>query len=194
MRPSILITTLVALLALTGMALANIPDCTQSSIDTPARLGRSPKNVEVNDPTFQYTFKLTVRNAAGTPIPGWQASDVTLAVAAPCQNPFAGLNPNDVSDGNGKFTWGPLSLDRPGGSCSSANVVIVRIISANCTYNLNSVTSPDEDGNNLIALSDLQDLQVSFVNQNNPYQGDLNFDGVISLGDVLFFQRHFVAP
>lgn len=194
MRPSILIMTLVALLALTGMALANIPDCNQSSIDTPARLGRSPKNVEVADPLFQYTFKLTVRNQAGTPIPAWAANDVTLEVLAPCQNPFAALNPNGASDANGKFTWGPASLDRPGGSCSGANVVRVRIISANCTYNLNQVTSPDEDGDNTIALADLSTFQQSFVNQNNPYQGDLNFDGSISLGDLQFFQRHFTAP
>jgi len=194
MRPSILITTLVALLALTGMALANIPDCNQSSIDTPARLGRSPKNAEVTDPTAQYTFKLTVRNAAGTPIAGWAANDVTLEVLAPCQNPFAGLNPNGASDANGKFTWGPASLDRPGGSCAGANVVRVRIVSANCTYNLNQVTSPDEDGDNLVALNDLAIFQQSFVNNNNPHQGDLDFDGVIALSDLGFFQKHFVAP
>jgi hypothetical protein len=192
MRPSILITTLVALLALTGMALANIPDCTQSSIDTPARLGRSPKNSEVNA-TFQYTFKLTVRNTAGTPIANWAASDVTLSVVAPCQNPFALLNPNANSDPNGKFTWGPLSLDRPGGSCTGAGVVAVRIISVPCNYFLNAVTSPDEDGDGAVALADLSLFQQSFVNQNNPHQGDLNFDGSISLGDLSFFQSHFVA-
>ncbi len=194
MRPSTLILTLVALLALTGMALANIPDCGQSSIDTPAKLGRSPKNVEVNDPLFQYTFKLTVRNAAGTPIANWAAADVALEVLAPCQNPFAGLNPNGASDANGKFTWGPTSLDRPGGSCTGANVARVRIISANCTYNLNSVTSPDEDGDNLVALADLSVFQQSFVNQNNPHQGDLNFDGAIALSDLQYYQRHFTAP
>jgi hypothetical protein len=194
MRPSIPIMTLVALLALTGMALANIPDCTQSSIDTPARLGRSPKNVEVANATFQYTFKLTVRNSAGTPLANWPANDVTLSVLAPCQNPFALVNPNGPSDANGKFTWGPASLDRPGGSCTGAGVVAVRIISVPCNYVLNAVTSPDEDGDNAIALADLSILQQSFFNQNNPHQGDLNFDGSISLGDLSFLQVHFNAP
>lgn len=194
MRPSIFITALVALLALTGMALANIPDCGQSTFDAPARLGRSPKNTEVVNPIFKYTFVFTVRNSAGVPIANWAAADVTLDVLAPCQNPFAGLNPNGVSNANGQLTWGPASLDRPGGSCTGANVVRVRIISVDCNKFLNQVTSPDEDGDNSIALADLSIFQQSFTNQNNPHQGDLNFDGSISLGDLSFFQNHFTAP
>lgn len=193
MRPSILIMTLVALLALTGMALANIPDCTQSSIDPPAKLGRSPKNNEVN-PTYQYMFSLTVRNSAGTPIANWAAADVTLSVVAPCQNPFGPINANGPSDANGKMTWGPASLDRPGGSCTGAGVVAIRIISVPCNYVLNAVTSPDEDGDNAVALTDLTIFQQSFVNQNNPHQGDLNLDSSISLIDLVFFQNHFTAP
>jgi hypothetical protein len=175
------------------MALANVPDCNQSSFDVPTKLGRSPKNLEVGG-TFQYTLGFTVRNSAGTPIPNWPANDVTLAVLAPCQNPFTGLNPNGASNANGTFTWGPASLDRPGGSCTGANVVRVQIISVSCDKFLTTATSPDEDGDNSIALTDLSLFQGSFVNQNNPHIGDLNRDGAITLGDLAFFQSHFVAP
>jgi hypothetical protein len=71
--------------------------------------------------------------------------------------------------------------------------VRVRIISINCDKYLHNVTSPDEDGDNAVALTDLSVLQQAFVHQSPLYQGDLNFDGVISLADLAFFQAHFVA-
>jgi len=189
MTLSIFTLTLFALLMLSNVAAGELPDCLQSTIDPPARLGRSPKNVEVGDPDFQYTLSFTVRNAAGTPILGWSAADVTLEVLAPCQNPFGPLNP-----GPG-LVWDAARLDRPGGSCTGANVVRVRLISANCTWYLNSVTSPDEDGNGSVALADLSIFQQAFVAGGPFFQGDLNLSGGFpDLGDLLFFQKHFTAP
>jgi hypothetical protein len=58
---------------------------------------------------------------------------------------------------------------------------------------LDSVTSPDQDGDGLVALNDLQTWQTAFVGQSPLYQGDLDFDGEIALGDLVRWQSHFVA-
>jgi hypothetical protein len=192
MRPSILLTILLALPAWIGVTGANVPDCLQCTIDPPAKLGRSPKNFDVANP-FQYTLRFTLRNEAGVPIYNWPRQDITLDVLAPCQNPFAGLNPTSVLGAT--MIWDPIALDRPGGSCTGPNVVRVRIISLNCDRYLNAVTSPDEDGDAQVALADLAVFQQAFVTGGPPYQGDLNLSGgAPDLGDLSFFQRHFVAP
>ncbi len=190
MRPSILITTLIATLALTGVAMANIPDCDQSSFDVPAVLGRSPKNIEVGDPVFQYTLSFTLRNSAGQPLASYDRTDVTLEVLTPCQNPFSGLNP----DACNPCVWGAALLDRPGGSCTGTNVVHVRIDTYNCDKYLDIATSPDEDGDNTVSLTDLTIFQTAFRNGGPAHQGDLNRSGgPPDLTDLTFFQRHFRA-
>ena len=193
-RTLILIAAVCAVQVAGGTAVAQYPDCNQSFVIPPARLGLSPKNLEVAT-QFQYTLRMQLWNMAGAPEANWPAGDIVLEVAAPCPNPFTGLNPNGPSNANGIITWGPIELDRPGGSCAGANVVHIRIISVNCDYFLNSVTSPDEDGDGLVALADLSVFQQAFVNGGPTHQGDLNLsDGRPDLGDLGFFQRHFVAP
>jgi hypothetical protein len=193
MRLAVTTSLTLAGLAVAGMALANIPDPAQSSFGN--RLGRSPKNVEVANPTFQYTYSGVLRNSVGAPIAGWPLTDIVLEINAPCQNPVS-LNPIANSDANGNVSWNAVKLDQGGGSCTGVNVVDVRIIStATILKNLNSVTSPDEDGNTQIALADLSVFQQAFVTGLPLYQGDLNLSGgPADLGDLSFFQQHFVAP
>jgi len=192
MRLAVTTSLTLAGLAVAGMALANIPDQSQSTFGN--RLGRSPKNVEVANPTFQYTYSGVLRNAVGAPIAGWPLTDIVLEINAPCQNPVS-LNPIANSDANGNVTWNAVKLDQGGGSCTGANVADVRIISIGVFKTLTSVTSPDEDGNGSIALADLSTFQQAFVNAGPQYQGDLNLNGSApDLGDLSFFQQHFVAP
>ena len=192
MRLAVSMVLCLAFVAVAGMALANVPDPQQSTFDS--RLGRSPKNVEVNDPVFDYTFSGTLRNAAGQPVANWPANDIELEINAPCQNPVV-LNPSAASDANGNVVWNATRLDQGGGSCTGTAVVEIRLVSVGIFRTLNQVTSPDQDGDTLIALSDLQVFQQAFVNGGPQYQGDLNLSGGLpDLGDLSFFQKHFVAP
>jgi hypothetical protein len=192
MRLAVSSVVCLALVLVTGMALANVPDPQQSTFDS--RLGRSPKNIEVGNPVFQYTFDGTLRNAAGQPVANWPANDIELEIKAPCQNPVV-LNPNAASDANGNVVWNATKLDQGGGSCQSTAVVEIRIVSVGLFRTLNEVTSPDEDGNTLVALSDLSVFQQAFVTGGPGFQGDLNLSGgAPDLGDLSFFQQHFVAP
>ena len=192
MRLAVTTSLTLAGLAVAGMAMANIPDVTQRTFGN--RLGRSPKNVEVANPTFQYTYSGVLRNSAGAPIAGWPAADIVLEINAPCQNPVS-LNPVANSDANGNVTWNAVKLDQGGGSCTGANSADVRIISIGVFKTLTSVTSPDEDGGGTIALADLSTFQQAFVNGSPQYQGDLNLNGSApDLADLAFFQQHFVAP
>ena len=192
MRLAVTTSLTLAGLAVAGMAMANIPDVTQSSFGN--RLGRSPKNVEVGNATFQYTYSGVLRNSVGAPIAGWPAADILLEINAPCQNPVQ-LTPVGNSDANGNVTWNAVKLDQGGGSCAGANVADVRIVSIGIFKTLTSVTSPDEDGNGVIALPDLGTFQSAFTSGGPAHQGDLNLSGgVPDIGDLGFFQQHFVAP
>ena len=192
MRLAVTTSLTLAGLAVAGMALANIPDQSQSTFGN--RLGRSPKNVEVANPAFQYTYSGVLKNSVGAPIAGWPLTDIVLEINAPCQNPVS-LNPIANSDANGNVVWNAVKLDQGGGSCAGANVADVRIISIGIFKTLTTVTSPDEDGNTFVALGDLTIFQTSFVNGTPLYTGDLNLSGgVPDLSDLSFFQQHFVAP
>ena len=192
MRLAVTTSLTLAGLAVAGMALANIPDQSQSTFGN--RLGRSPKNVEVANPPFQYTYSGVLKNSVGAPIAGWPLTDIVLEINAPCQNPVS-LNPIANSDANGNVVWNAVKLDQGGGSCTGANVADVRIISIGIFKTLTTVTSPDEDGNALIALGDLTIFQQAFVTGTPLYQGDLNLSGgAPDLSDLSFFQQHFVAP
>jgi hypothetical protein len=192
MRRAVSMVLCLALLAAAGMAMANVPDPQQSTFDS--RLGRSPKNIEVNDPNFDYTFSGTLRNAAGQPVANWPANDIELEINAPCQNPVV-LNPSGPSDANGNVLWNASRLDQGGGSCIGTAVVEIRLVSVGLFRTLNEVTSPDENGNAVVALEDLSVFQGAFVNGSPQYQGDLNLSGGLpDLADLSFFQKHFVAP
>lgn len=192
MRLAVSTTLCIALLATAASVLANTPDPAQSTFGN--ALGRSPKNIEVANPTFQYTFAGVLRNAAGTPLGGYPAQlDFQLIIKAPCQNPVT-LLADGPSDPNGNILWGVAKLDQGGGACAGAAIVEVRSIQLGLFKTLNEVKSPDENGDTLVALQDLVTFQQAFVNQTPLYQGDLNLDGLIALQDLTFFQRHFVAP
>ncbi len=192
MRLAVSMVVCLVIVVTAGMALANVPDPQQSTFDS--RLGRSPKNLEVNDPNFDYTFSGTLRNAAGQPVANWPANDIELEINAPCQNPVV-LNPSGASDANGNVLWNASRLDQGGGSCIGTAVVEIRLVSVGLFRTLNSVTSPDQNGNAVVALEDLSVFQSAFVSGGPQYQGDLNLSGGLpDLGDLSFFQKHFVAP
>jgi len=175
-----------------GAALANVPDTGMSTWSN--RLGRSPKNVEVANPTFQYTYSGVLRNNAGQPIPNWPASDIRLEINDPCQNPTS-ITPDGPSDANGNITWSAVKLDQGGGSCTGVNVVFVRLLSVGVFKVLNEVTSPDENGDGVVSLTDLGTFQTAFINGGPQFQGDLDLSGgAPNLSDLGFFARHFLAP
>lgn len=193
MRLAVSTTLCIALLAITAAsALANTPDPLQSTAD--AKVGRSPKNVEVANPIFQYVLRMVVRNAAGQPISGYAAqNDMAFEVLAPCQNPFL-VMADGPSDANGNIQWGVPKLDQQGGSCTGPAMAKIHSLALGEFKTYTEVTSPNEDGDAFVALADLTLWQQSFVSQTNSYRGDLNLDNIIALTDLTLFQNHFVAP
>jgi hypothetical protein len=183
----------IAVVVVAGTASANNPDPNQSSFGP--FVGRSPNNVAVGNPIFQYTYAGVLRNAAGQPISGFDNADVELRILAPCQNPIV-LNPDADSDANGNVVWGVAAMQAAGGgSCQGvgpdAPVVEVHVLGIGLFESLNSVTSPDEDGNDIVDLGDFVTLRAAFLTGSPLYQGDLNGDGLITLADISFFQQHF---
>jgi hypothetical protein len=158
-------------------------------------LGRSPKNVEVGDPGFQYIYQGRLMDLLGVPIQGWPLTDIQLEILTPCQNPIV-LHPIANSGPDGLVMWNAASLDQMGGgACQGQEVVVVRLVSIGVFKTLNFVVSPDENGDGLIGLGDLSTFQQAFINGGPPYQGDLNQSGgPPDLADLQFFQRHFTAP
>jgi len=158
-------------------------------------LGRSPKNVEVGDPGFQYTYQGRLMDTVGNPIAGWPSSDVQLEILTPCQNPIV-MHPIANSGPDGLVMWNAARLDQAGGgACQGPGVAIVRLLSIGVFKTLNYVASPDENGDGLIGLGDLSTFQQAFINGGPPYAGDLNQSGgPPDLADLQFFQRHFTAP
>src|SRR5687767_8432585 len=92
---------LAALLSLAGPAGVEAagasPDtsqiCDPNFTTFQSRLGRSPRNTEVANPTFQYTYRGTLRNSFDVPIVNWPANDIQLQINSPCQNPIS-LHPD----------------------------------------------------------------------------------------------------
>ncbi len=165
------------------------PDPYQSEFDD--NLGRSPANATA-DPSHQYSFRAVLRDHLGNPVPGFPRSQVDILILSQCQNPVE-LHPDHDSNALGEMFWEPETLNQGGGSCSAPGVVELRVQSTTFDV-LDAVTSPDQNGDGLVALSDLQIWQMAFVGQSPPYQGDLDFDGQISLSDLSRWQNHFVAP
>ena len=178
-----------AALSWVSLAAATLPDLGESWFQE--RVGRSPKNVEVADPVFQYTLRGVLRYQ-GEPVVNYPAADIVLEIESPCQNPVV-VHPDANSNALGEIFWGPEKLDQGGGSCAGFGVAKIRLLSIGVFKIYSQVTSPDENGDGLVALVDLGAFQQSFVTQTNPEFGDLNLDEVINLADLAFFQRHFTA-
>jgi hypothetical protein len=174
-----------------GPAGATSPDLLQCTWNQ--RIGRSPKNLEVGDPAFQYVLNGVLRDFQGVPIDHYPASFIELEIGDACGNPVI-LNPDADSDFMGAIQWGAAKLDQGGGACFGQAVAVIRIIGVGVARSYDRVMSPDGNGDGLIGLQDLGTFQQSFFTQTNPQYGDLNLDGVIDLRDLGFFQRHFTAP
>lgn len=183
------VTVLAVFLA--GPAAAGLPDPGECVFQD--HLGRSPENLEVGDPIFQYTYRGVLRYQ-GHPVVGWPAADIQLEIHAPCPNPVI-INPDGPSDAEGNVVWSADKLDQGGGSCTNPEAATVRLISIGLFKILRDVMSPDEDGNGAIALRDLVTFQMAFMNGGPRHEGDLDLSGgATDLADLVFFQRHFVAP
>ena len=169
-----------------------VPDTGNSTFQN--RLGRSPRNTEVADPTFQYTYRGTIRTMAGAPVVGWPAADIVLEIGSPCPNPIS-LHPDGPSDANGQVVWGADKIDQAGGgACTGPSAVRIRLISIGIFKVLQEVTSPDHDGDGVVALPDLSTFQQAFINGGPQFSGDLDLSGgAPNLADLQFFQRHFTA-
>jgi len=195
MRRTLLVMALTAGAFAPGTASATslrgtFSSCPESSFDN--LLGRSPRNVEVGDPTFQYTYNGVLRNDAGDPVPNFPREAVELRILAPCQNPII-LNPDADSDAQGRIQWGVAALDQGGGSCMGGSVVEIIIIGIGLVWILDSVTSPDEDGNGIVDLGDFSTFRLAFNSGSPLYQGDLDGDGLVALTDLAYFRKHFNA-
>jgi hypothetical protein len=158
-------------------------------------LARSPKNATAA-PDAQYSLHGNIRDETGAPYPNFPASWIELRILAPCQNPVV-LNPDGPSNANGEVVWGPLTLTQGGGACTGGGVVEIEILGqpgGPYLWYMDSVRSPDSDGDGLVALNDLQAWQTSFVAWQPSYIGDLDCDEVIALSDLSWWQKHFTAP
>jgi hypothetical protein len=166
-----------------------LPDPYQSTFDE--YVGRSPVNGSV-DPVHQYTFHGVLRDNQGIPVVAYPANLIELEILAPCANPVV-LNPDAATNVNGELFFGPLTMQQGGGSCGAPVVAEVRV-NGLVFASYDRIASPDQNGDGLVALSDLQIWQQAFVQQTPLYQGDLDFDDVIALSDLAFWQAHFTAP
>lgn len=173
-----------------GLAGATSPDLGQCTWDP--RIGRSPKNLEVGDPAFQYVLNGVLRDINGEPIANFPASLLELEIFNPCDNVDV-RNPDADSGPDGSVQWGPAKLDQ-GGACTGNPAAEIRIFGVGVAKVYFLVSSPDGNGDGIIGLQDLGIFQQAFVTQTNPHYGDLTLDGLIDLRDLGFFQRHFNAP
>ena len=130
----------------------------------------------------------------GIPVVNWPASDIVLQIDSPCQNPIS-LHPDGPSDFTGEIVWGADKLDQAGGgACTGQAVAKVRLLSIGIYKQLSSVTSPDQDGDGVIALPDFSTFQQAIVSGGPEFRGDLDLSGGLpNLADLQFFQRHFTA-
>jgi hypothetical protein len=126
MRASRWILAVPALLALAARAAtADLPDPPMCIFDD--RLGRSPQNVEVGDPAFQYVFNGVLRDGQGRPVAHYPAATVQLLIKTPCPNPVI-LHPDADSDAAGAVRWGAGTLDQGGGACAGPAIVEIRVL------------------------------------------------------------------
>ncbi len=159
-------------------------------------VGRSPKNATAS-PAHQYTYSGVVFDNGGEPLAGMPPTQIVLRFNAPCQNQVA-LHPDGPSNSNGVVVWGPETLNQGGGACTGSYAMTIEIDEGGgggmVVWMVSSVSSPDADGDGLVALSDLVVWQQAFVQQSPLHEGDLDLDGAISLSDLSRWQQHLVAP
>jgi len=196
MRTRMMILAAAVVLALSANAALSQPD-PDESIWGP-RVGRSPNNVGVAG-GFEYQFRGRLIDAGGFDVPGFPPALVELRILAPCQNPVV-LNPDAASDATGLVVWGPVPLNQGGGACAAAGVVEIWVdadddgFAAGDLFAVRGqVTSPDENGDGLVALNDLVVWRTAFNAGAPLHRGDLNRDGMITIADLVFFRQHFLA-
>jgi hypothetical protein len=170
------------------------PVCAMSFINPNVRCGVSPSNSSV-PPIYQFSYSATLIDALGLPVAGWPGADVGIMVGPPCPTPQLILA-SGVSSPAGVVVWSADDLDVAGGACLGPGPIAVVIVSLGCALPtpIPYLTSPDIDGNGLIALNDLGIFRNTFVMGGPVQNGDYSRDGIINLVDVSWFQRHFLAP
>jgi hypothetical protein len=187
----------LALALSAGAALAQ-PDADESRWGM--WLGRSPVNLAV-EAGFEYHYGGRLIDAGGFDEVGFPAALVELRIVAPCQNPVV-LNPDADSDAFGRVFWGQAALNQGGGACGQNISVEIWVDWAGDGFDeadgdlfaiRDQVTSPDENGDGVVALNDFVVWRTAFNAGGPLYQGDLSRDGIITIADLLMFIKHFVA-
>ncbi len=195
----LVLAALILFLCSSEVALAQLPDPGNSGIpDIPpqpiGRLGASPLNDLITDPTFTYSFAYTLRDASNAPVPDFPASEVALDFSG-CTHastrPSDLIHPDGPSEVNGTVLW------RQSLTFGGAAPCEVRILVSGVEFlvlpgaPLGGVRSPDNNGDGWISLADLQLYQMAFAEQQPTWRGDLNGDDQIALADLVFLQHHF---
>jgi hypothetical protein len=198
---------LVPTLVLTFPSFAAGPPSAQQSVFTAPPFCVSPKNVFV-PPSCRCRFEGTLRDAQGVPIPNFPASQVVLDFSAcgrPSTRPLDRIPADQNSNANGLVFW-ETALTFGGADPCQVLVRVQNAIFATIPGHQGlpdleidgGVRSPDENGDGLVALPDLATFQQEFVNAGPrfDYRGDwaMPCDGRTTLGDLAWFQCHFVTP
>ncbi len=167
----------------------------------PERICVSPKNLTCPvEARYEYAFYL--RDNTGAPVAGFPANQVELrftACNAPSTRPANEIQADGDSDLNGRVVWS-AGLNWGGADPCFVDVLVQNTLFATLlgypTNVCGGLRSPDTNGDGLIALADLQCLQMAFVAGGPLWQGDITmpFDCLVSLADISQFQKHFVAP
>lgn len=193
----------VLLGAYSPYALAGQPDPDQSSFGPLVAV--SPKNLTVIA-AHQYAYTVTLRDGAGIPIQGFPKEQVELdfiACTGQPTRPADQIQFNTDSNVNGQMEMrANLTF---GGSCTGQVVVLVQNVSFEVLPmhqglpNLQidgGVRSPDINGLGGVALTDLVIFKNEFNNVGTrlDYIGDLNFNGLTDLPDLVRYAAHFNAP
>jgi hypothetical protein len=155
-------------------------------------IGRSPKNMTV-EPAHQYTYTGTVFHySTGEPWAGMPAEQVWIRFA---DVPFD-IHPDGPADAAGHVVWGPDKLHLDGEAMQGPQIVTIHMEIMGYpeeVWWLDEIRSPENSGDGLVALSDLVNWQMAFVQQSPRHVGDLDCDLAIALSDLVRWQRHFMA-
>ena len=172
-------------------AWAGIPDPTNSTASsgsgciniTPGGNGPSLANEGL-------TISVNVQDAGGTPIPGYPFQDIWWddngnGDLSMCQG---GSVADGNTDGSGNTT---ISGAAAGGGQTQAGVqVYLAGVPLNGPVLLIDVNSPDETGDLVVNLSDIQAFSVDFNNPAYNFASDFTCDGVENLSDVSALAIH----
>jgi hypothetical protein len=186
-----LVAVATLVLGLTSVALAGIPDATNSTaasasgcIDiTPAGNGPSLGNEGL-------TISVHVADLANTAIPGYPFQDIWWddignGDLSMCQG---GSVADANTNGTGDTT---ISGAAAGGGQTQAGVqVYLAGVPLNGAALLIDVNSPDETGDLVVNLSDIQEFSIDFNNPPYDFRSDFTCDGVENLSDVSALAIH----